>query len=88
MHAVRSGAAAFLGAQTFFYHSGGRDWPGLCATGKEQSPIDIVEGKTTPLMPRHRAERSKWRVGLDQGYTDHWSANTVRAVGSHALPLH
>ena len=29
------------------YKNKGRDWPGLCSTGANQSPINIIEGSNT-----------------------------------------
>jgi len=61
-----------VGSKTYFYHSGGRDWDGLCAAGTRQSPINIVEGDAAVVLPR---DPSKHRVDFS-GYNDHSKART------------
>lgn len=39
------------GEEAFNYLAGGSDWPGLCATGTQQSPINIFSDDVTPVVP-------------------------------------
>ena len=38
--------AAAAATPPYNYSQGGRDWPGLCSTGRSQSPIDIFTAET------------------------------------------
>ena len=42
-------ATSMQSSATFTLAEGGQDWGGLCATGRSQTPIDVLTAETLPI---------------------------------------
>lgn len=64
--ALRSGRSLHAAAQSagaaWTYNANGADWPGTCASGKEQSPIAIA-GKHNPFFCNFSGHSFGWPAG-------------------------